>query len=99
MLFLRLIYRLQSGLDFEGLATTMPGAAPIAPRPSGPILFRTPWRAMGLSFTTKSSTVDGSSRSRGVGVANIDTANNTSTIVISDLRDIVAPPARQRAGA
>lgn len=45
---------LQSGFDFDGLATTRPGAAPATFDPAAPILFKTPCRAMGPSEAMKS---------------------------------------------
>lgn len=44
---------IQSGLLVEGLATTMPAAAPGASEPLEPMLLSTPWRAIGLSEAMK----------------------------------------------
>ena len=46
---------LQSGLVVDGLATTIPELAPGALLPEDPMLFSTPWRAIGLSVATKLS--------------------------------------------
>jgi hypothetical protein len=45
----------QFGFEVEGLATSIPAAAPEALEPSGPRLSRTPWRAIGLSVAIQSS--------------------------------------------